>query len=197
MTAEFQAAQLVLSCCLGLGLGLFYDIYRVWFRAPGGRWLKGLGDIVWWLLALAVAAAALYHINGLELRLFPLALAAAGCCLEQALISPRFFPLLEGVCRFGLRLFRRLLRLLRRLLECLLLPLVWPVELAFRLVLLLKGLLLRLLRALRDLLLWLLRPVLRPLRRLYRRVRRRLKAVLRARLLAEEQTEEQAAEGEP
>lgn len=189
MTAEVQAVQLLCSFGLGTGLGVFYDIYRVWFRAPGKKWLKGMGDMLWWALALAAAAGALYHINGLELRLVPLMLAAAGCIIEQALLSPRLFPAIDGLCRFVLRCCRAVGRFLRRVIEFLLYPLVWPVELAFRLLLFIRKLAVGVLKKLRDLALWLLRPLLRPFMRQYRRFKGGIKRRLKARLLAEEARE--------
>ena len=83
--AELQAVQLALAFGLGLGLGFFYDFYRVWFRQLKGRLWPALGDIVWWLAALGLAFGGLYHINGAQLRLPVLLLAAAGVCLYLVL----------------------------------------------------------------------------------------------------------------
>lgn len=193
MTADIQAVQLALSFGLGLLLGVFYDVYRVWFRASGRRWLKGVGDIIWWLLALLLAALAMYRINGLQLRAFPLVLAALACLAEQALISPRFFPLINAVCRFFMRLCRKIRRLLRQLIEFLLQPLVWPVELAFRLLLVMRCLLLGLCGRAVRLLMWLGAPFIRVARRVYRRLRRAAAAFLAAGSPA---AEENPADGE-
>ena len=157
--AELQAVQLALAFGLGLGLGFFYDFYRVWFRQLKGRLWPALGDIVWWLAALGLAFGGLYHINGAQLRLPVLLLAAAGVCLYLGLFSPVLFPLLR-------RLLLGLWRLLRWLFGCfagavalLLSPLVWLVELGFRLLWLLQRLLVLPYR-------WVLRPVGRLLSRL-------------------------------
>ena len=96
--AELQAVQLALAFGLGLGLGFFYDFYRVWFRQLKGRLWPALGDIAWWLAALGLAFGGLYHINGAQLRLPVLLLAAAGVCLYLGFFSPVLFPLL---CRGG------------------------------------------------------------------------------------------------
>ena len=157
--AELQAVQLALAFGLGLGLGFFYDFYRVWFRQLKGRLWPALGDIVWWLAALGLAFGGLYHINGAQLRLPVLLLAAAGVCLYLGFFSPVLFPLLR-------RLLLGLWRLLRWLFGCfagavalLLSPLVWLVELGFRLLWLLQRLLVLPYR-------WVLRPVGRLLSRL-------------------------------
>lgn len=197
MTAEIQAAQLGLSFALGLALGLFYDVYRVWFRAAERRWLRSLGDIVWWLAALFLAAWAMYRINGLALRGFPLALAMAGCVVEQVLISPCFFPLIRRLCGGLLAVGRRLFGLLRRLLELVLTPLVWPVELAFRLMVIVKRLSARLLGAVLRLLKWLTAPLWRPFLKLGRRGRdgvvRRLRAAREKKSAASDVDEEEIA----
>lgn len=158
MMAEIQAMQLVLAFALGAALGLFYDIYRVWFRAPGRRCIKGLGDILWWLAALLLAAVGLYYINGLALRGFTLALAAAGCLLEQLLITPGFFPLISRVSRWLVHLAGGVCRLLYRLAELVLLPLSYAAELLFRLLLLLWAVVRRLAYLLRRFGLLLVRP---------------------------------------
>ncbi len=133
--AELQAIQLAAALGLGLGLGFFYDVYRVWFRQLRGRFWPALGDIVWWLVALGLAFVGLYHINGAELRLPVLVLAAAGVCLYMGLLSPLLFGCLG-------RLLLGLWHLLAWLGGCfggalalLLSPLVWLVELFFRLTL--------------------------------------------------------------
>ncbi len=133
--------QLLLAFALGVGLGAFYDLYRVWFRGARSRPMRGLGDLLWWGAALFLAAGALYRIDALALRLPPLLLALLGVAVQQACISPWAFPLLQRCCRFIGRFWRGLRRLWQRAVAVLLLPLVWPVELAFRLLLLLARLL--------------------------------------------------------
>ena len=110
--AELQAVQLALAFGLGLGLGFFYDFYRVWFRQLKGRLWPALGDIVWWLAALGLAFGGLYHINGAQLRLPVLLLAAAGVCLYLGFFSPVLFPLLVWLVELGFRLLWLLQRLL-------------------------------------------------------------------------------------
>lgn len=192
MTAEIQAAQLAWSFALGVGLGLLYDVYRVWFRAAGRRWLKAVGDIIWWLAALLVAAWAMYHINGLALRGFPLALALLGCVVEQGLISPQFFPLMRRLCGGLLAVAGRLLGIFRGLLELLLTPLVWCVELVFRLLVIAKRLLLCVFGLVFRVLKLLTSPVWLPIVKLGRRVRRGVRRRIRA-MLTDKSTN--AAEG--
>lgn len=158
--AELQAVQLALAFGLGLGLGFFYDFYRVWFRQLKGRLWPALGDIVWWLAALGLAFAGLYHINGAQLRLPVLLLAAAGVCLYLGFFSPVLFPLLRRLLLGLWRLLRWLLGCFARAVALLLSPLVWLVELAFRLLWLLQRLLILPYR-------WLLRPAGRLLCRLF------------------------------
>lgn len=173
--AELQAVQLALAFGLGLGLGFFYDFYRVWFRQLRGRLLPALGDIVWWLAALALAFGGLYHINGAQLRLPVLLLAAAGVCLYLGFFSPVLFPLLR-------RLLLGLWRLLRWLCGCfagavalLLSPLVWLVELAFRLLWLLQRLMLLPYR-------WVLQPAVRLLARPWQKLRTYLRKAFKKRI---------------
>lgn len=127
------AGELAAAFALGVGLGLLYDVYRVWFRQAGKRRIRALGDIVWWLLAFVLAAVALYRINSLELRGFTLALAVAGAVAEQAWASPRFFPLSERVCAAIRHCLRRIWRLICRATELLLSPVVWAVAFILRL----------------------------------------------------------------
>ncbi len=131
--AELQAVQLALALALGLSLGLFYDVYRVWFRGARGPLWRGVGDIGWWLLAFAYSAAALYYINGIELRLPVLALAAAGVCLYMGFFSPVIFPVLHRLLRLLFRAVRGLWRLFGRLLALVLLPVVWAADAVLRL----------------------------------------------------------------
>lgn len=133
MMAEIQARQLALAFALGLFLGLFYDVYRVWFRHGGRTASKTVGDILWWLVALVLSAVALYHINGLALRGFALAMVALGCVTEQLFLSRRVFLFADSLAHLLLGVFRRLLGLMFRLTELLLWPLSFAVELLFRL----------------------------------------------------------------
>jgi len=156
--AELQAVQLALALGLGVGLGFFYDVYRVWFRQLRGRFWPALGDIAWWLAALGLAFAGLYHINGAELRLPVLALTAGGVCLYLGLLSPLLFGML---CRLLLGLWRLLVWLggcFAGALALLLSPLVWLVEICFRLIMLVQRVLARVCRLLAGLLAWLGRP---------------------------------------
>ncbi len=100
--AELQAVQLALAFGLGLGLGFFYDFYRVWFRQLKGRLWPALGDIVWWLAALGLAFGGLYHINGAQLRLPVLLLAAAGVSVLFVMLSAKEAAILrvQGTTRF-------------------------------------------------------------------------------------------------
>ncbi len=189
--AEFQAVQLVLAFALGIALGVFYDVYRVWFRGAHRRAAKGLGDIIWWLLALGLAAGAFYRINSLSLRAAPLALALLGVAVQQGLISPWAFPLLQRFCRAVGRFLGWVTQLLQRLVAFLLLPLVWPVEVAFRLLLAFARLLRRVTSLLGRLLRWLFAPPVRFLRRVGGAAKRRLKRLLAA---APADTAEEAAE---
>ncbi len=97
--SELQAVQLALALMLGVALGFWYDIYRVWFRRCRGRMLRGAGDILWWLSVLILSVVALYHINGIELRVPVLLLVAGGLSLYMGLLSPVLFPLLQNVAR--------------------------------------------------------------------------------------------------
>lgn len=168
------AEQLAAAFGLGVGLGLLYDVYRVWFRRARHPWARAVGDIAWWLCALVLAAGALYYINGLALRGFTLALAAVGAVCEQAAISPIFFPLGERVCRRVVQWVCALGRLVRRAVECGLTPLVWLVELAFKLVGLAWRVVCRVGGILGRLVRWLTAPIWRPVVRCVRRARRRL-----------------------
>lgn len=149
--AELQAVQLALALALGMSLGLFYDAYRVWFRSIRHPLWRGIGDIVWWAAAFGCSAAALYYINGMQLRLPVLALALAGVCLYMGFFSPVIFPLLSRLLGLLCRLVCGLLRLLGRLLALLLLPVVWVADALLRLA---------------ELLLRLAGVILRPFRRL-------------------------------
>ena len=176
--AEFQAVQLVLAFVLGVGLGIFYDVYRVWFRRTQARAVKGLGDIIWWLAALGLAAWAFYRINSLSLRAAPLALALLGVAVQQWLVSPWAFPLLQRFCHAAERFLGWVMQLLQRAVAFMLLPLVWPVELVFRLLLVLMHLVRRLMNFLERILRWLFAPPVRFLRRVGGAVKRRLKRLL-------------------
>lgn len=190
--AEFQAVQLVLAFALGLGLGTFYDVYRVWFRGAHRRAAKGLGDIIWWLAALSLSAWAFYRINSLALRAAPLALALLGVAVQQWVVSPWAFPLLQRFCHAMGRAIRWVMQLLQRVVAFLLLPLVWPVELVFRLLLLLARLVRRVTRFGGRILRWLFAPPVRFLRRAGGAVKRRLQRLWAA--PPEEQAEEPAEE---
>lgn len=136
---EHAACQLGGALLLGLALGLLYDLYRVWFRRAGR--MRALGDIGWWLLALAVALPVLYRIDGLALRGFTLALVALAAAGEQLLISPHFYPLGQRACARLLRLIGWLARLIARVVELVLLPLVWLADSLLRMLSLLAWLL--------------------------------------------------------
>lgn len=182
------AEQLAAAFGLGVGLGLLYDVYRVWFRRARRPWARAVGDIAWWLCALVLAAWALYYINGLALRGFTLALAAAGAVCEQAAISPRFFPLGERVCCRGVQWVRAFGRLFLRAVEAGLTPLVWLVELAFKLVGLVWRVACRVGGILGLLVRWLTAPIWRPVAGCVRLSKRRLAqmCLMRAQNEAEE-----------
>lgn len=175
--AELQAVQLALALGLGLGLGFFYDVYRVWFRQLRGRLWPAVGDIAWWLAALALAFGGLYRINGAELRLPVLALAAAGVCLYLGLLSPVLFGLL---CRLLLGIWRLLVWLcgcFAGALALLLSPLVWLVELGFRLVLLAGRFARWLWHILSGMLAWLFKPWRRLAEKINNAIKNRAKKV--------------------
>lgn len=175
--AELQAVQLAAALVLGLGLGLFYDLYRVWFRQVRGRFWPALGDIVWWLSALGLAFAGLYQINGAELRLPVLALTAAGVCLYLGVCSPVLFGWL-GRLLLGLwRLLAGLGGCFSGALALLLSPLVWLVELFFRLTLLFWQICRQIWHILYSLFGWLLRPWRRLGHKLHKALKKPVKKV--------------------
>ena len=175
--AELQAVQLVLALGLGVGLGFFYDIYRVWFRQLRGRFWPALGDIAWWLAALGLAFGGLYHINGVELRLPVLALTAGGVCLYLALLSPLLFGVL---CKLLLGLWRLLVWFsgcFAGALALLLSPLVWLVEIFFHISRLIWHILTWVCQFLAGVLAWLLRPWQRLAGKIYKRLKKPQKKV--------------------
>ena len=196
--AELQAVQLASALVLGLVLGLFYDVYRVWFRTEKKHISRGLGDVLWWLAALLMVAAALYHINGLQLRAAPLMLVAGGVVLQQGVISPWTFPMLQRLVWLLVRTVRLLIRIMHRVLAIALLPLLWVVELLFRLTMLVHRLIRRLWGVICRLLAWMTAPITKPLRLLVSRLRgalkRRIKRWLGRWLSSSSPAEETAAE---
>lgn len=130
--SEMQAVQLGLALNLGVVLGLWYDMYRVWFRHCRGRIWRGVGDILWWVAALGLSVVALYHINGVELRLPVLLLVVAGLCLYMGLLSPVLFPVLQDmvrlVWRFVLWVVGRVWHIGGLVVRFVVLPVVWVVD---------------------------------------------------------------------
>lgn len=93
-TAAGQFLRLLLALICGVGLGIFYDGYRLFrrFTAPHRR-LRPLLDILWWLLALALVFAVWLRFTWGEVRFSLLVWQGLGFALYYTYLSPHIYGL--------------------------------------------------------------------------------------------------------
>ena len=103
-----QARALALCLAAGAALGLFYDLLRLFRRAPALRLLAGLLDLLFWLAAAGLLFSCALGLGDGRVRLYMAAGLGLGAALYFLLLSP---PVRGLLARLSSRL-GRLLRLL-------------------------------------------------------------------------------------
>ncbi|TCL73255.1 spore cortex biosynthesis protein YabQ [Hydrogenispora ethanolica] len=99
---QLQVSSFLILFATGLFLGGFFDLYRVFrCRIRTGFLVDFLGDLLFWLLALAISGCLIYWSTWLELRAYVwltllLGVAFYFCCFSAALI-PIFLRFWQGV----------------------------------------------------------------------------------------------------
>lgn len=108
---EQQLSSCWVLLIAGMGLGLFYDFYRVFRGRAGfksGRCLiEALADLVFWCLALILITPFIFWSTWLELRLFVWLLILAGLVFYFVLFSKALLPLIRSFWSAVLWLPRR------------------------------------------------------------------------------------------
>lgn len=123
-----QAKVFIAIVATGALLGGLFDMYRAVRRVAHLRWLAAAGaDLLYWLLALIVALAALVLINWGEVRFYVFVCLAIGALTYFRLASRWIFPL-------WLFFFQRLANVIRQVRLILLYALVKPVRRGRRLI---------------------------------------------------------------
>lgn len=94
-----QAHALALCLAAGAGLGLFYDLLRLFRLAPAPRLLAGLLDLLFWLAAAGLLFTCALALGDGRVRLYMAAGLGLGAGLYFMLISPRVRLLLALLTR--------------------------------------------------------------------------------------------------
>ncbi len=90
-TTLTQISELLATIYAGLFIGLVYEALRLFRRIlRAGKWLTALFDLLFWAVAALVAALALFHINGGQLRLYSVCGFLLGALLFIFGIGPVF-----------------------------------------------------------------------------------------------------------
>ncbi|UUZ82171.1 spore cortex biosynthesis protein YabQ [Paenibacillus sp. P26] len=153
----------------GLALGVLFDLYRVLsgqLKVP--LWLKGLCDLLYWLIGTLVVFKLLYESNGGEVRPFIFLGLGIGIILYFLLFSRPVIRLIVLI----IRIFVTIVRIGKRMIELFLIkPVIW----LYRFTIIFLGFLsataiflfkimLQLCYPVWKLLLWLVKPITRRLR---------------------------------
>ncbi|NLC19960.1 MAG: spore cortex biosynthesis protein YabQ [Clostridiales bacterium] len=100
MSTANQAYVFLSTVYTGMILGLIYDLNRTIRRIfKPGRWLVGVLDLLFWLIAAAIVFTVLYFANNGEIRLYNFIGLAIGWSLYLLTISPWILKLLDLLYR--------------------------------------------------------------------------------------------------
>ncbi|MDI3522190.1 MAG: hypothetical protein PWP43_372 [Bacillota bacterium] len=101
---EVELTTLGFTLACGVGLGLLFDLWRACRAVLHPGWIvTSAGDLLFWLVAMLVAAATLMLANYGQVRLYVFLSLGAGFGLYQLALS----PLLRRPLRLSVRFFYR------------------------------------------------------------------------------------------
>lgn len=103
-TVTQELLMLVALTATGMGLGLFFDCYRLLRRyTKPGYFLTQVTDLIFWIIGAGVAFYVFLLLTGGEVRLFSILLIPVGMGIYLKLLSPLVLePLLWGFRQAGL-----------------------------------------------------------------------------------------------
>ncbi|NMA95237.1 MAG: spore cortex biosynthesis protein YabQ [Clostridiales bacterium] len=121
MATSNQAYVFLATLCMGIAIGIIYDIYRVIrILAHSTKLVTAIMDILFWLTTSILVLGGFFYINDGEIRLYGLIGLALGWLLYLSIIS-------KYVIKFFTRLFKGILWLFDKLVVLL----VYPLQLLF------------------------------------------------------------------
>ena len=117
-----QTLEFLCSALLGCGLGVLFDVVRV-FRAymPKSRILTAMADIVFWLIAVAALLAFILTVSGGRMRWYVLFGVFCGCFVYMSALSEIIYKVMKAS-----------VRILRKLLFAITLPVYWLLRFFWR-----------------------------------------------------------------
>lgn len=100
-----QTLEFIYSGALGIGLGIAYDIFRL-FRVHlrAGRILTGVFDVIYWLVAIAALLFFVLTVSGGKMRWYVLLGAFCGGFIYMCTVSYLFFRTLDIIIKVVVRL---------------------------------------------------------------------------------------------
>ncbi len=100
-----QTLEFLYSGALGIGLGIAYDIFRL-FRVHlrAGKVLTGVFDVIYWLVAIAALLLFVLTVSGGRMRWYVLLGAFCGGFVYMCTISHLFFRALDIIIKLIVRL---------------------------------------------------------------------------------------------
>ncbi len=100
-----QTLEFLYSGALGIGLGVAYDIFRL-FRVHlrAGRILTGVFDVIYWLVAIAALLFFVLTVSGGQMRWYVLLGAFCGGFIYMCTVSYLFFRALDIIIKVVVRL---------------------------------------------------------------------------------------------
>ncbi|TDQ34219.1 spore cortex biosynthesis protein YabQ [Aureibacillus halotolerans] len=137
MTITLQMASLLAMVAAGIWVGLSVDTYkRIWRHYIRNMWMKGLHDIIFWVLQGVLVFFLLWHVNYGELRFYLLLAMLLGVSMYQTLLKRAYLTMLNAL----LSCILTLVRILRQ--ACLLLiirPIVWVASVIWAIIAFIVG----------------------------------------------------------
>lgn len=123
--AALQCAQMLCALGLGLSLGMFYDIYRIFIKKQHGRAWCWFGDLIWWLSALAWSFWVLVKISWADLRIPIIIAVFAGILVYLYYFSPALSHVYKRTAEITVKIIKKLFSVIIRILSIIFFPLVF------------------------------------------------------------------------
>ena len=133
-SAALQCAQMLCALGLGLSLGMFYDIYRIFIKKQRSKAWCWFGDLAWWLLALVWSFGILVKISWADLRIPIIITVFAGIFVYLYYFSPVLSDLYKKVVNLAVKTIKRIFSIFIRILSIIFSPLVFVTGLAYKIV---------------------------------------------------------------
>lgn len=127
MELRLQLLSFLFSWGLGALLGIIFDFYRLWsefYHWP--KWIKALGDLIYWIIATILVFFSLLGVNGGQMRFYILLAVTLGLASYWVWFSPHVYRIISQIWRRLVHLIKRIIWLVTRPLVWLGIVLAWP-----------------------------------------------------------------------